>query len=74
MLTSPLTDLITDKDLFKSWRNPRCRERNRRVIYIISIVGGAFVGAALHKHKGTGPVIILTIAVKAIMLGMLLLP
>ncbi len=51
MLTSPFADLLVDPRLFSPWKTNE--KRNRRVLYIASIVAGTVVGAAIHKYANT---------------------
>ncbi|KAH8083736.1 hypothetical protein HD553DRAFT_51987 [Filobasidium floriforme] len=67
MLSSPLVDYITDPHLFRRWSDPRASARNRRTIYVFSIISGSFLGAALHRHAGKGWAIATAILVKLCM-------
>lgn len=45
MLTSPFIELLTDKNLFVRWnaKDNMGRARNRRVVYMLCLMGGSLV-------------------------------
>lgn len=64
MLSSPLVDLLTDPNLFRFPSHPAAVPRNRRAIYIVSIISGSFVGACAHRYAGTECAIYVAVGIK----------
>jgi uncharacterized membrane protein YoaK (UPF0700 family) len=46
------------------WNDPKLRARNRRVIYILSLVSGSLLGAYMHRYSGKKAVITLAFGLK----------
>jgi uncharacterized membrane protein YoaK (UPF0700 family) len=67
-MTSSYVDLMSDKYLFKGIRHPKAGPRNRRLAYILAMIIGAFLGAAIHKFGGSWEVVVVTIALKMLVL------
>lgn len=68
MLSSPMIDLITDKDLLKlAWsQNPALKPRNTRIVYISSLIGGSLAGAFAFQHSGFLVIVAVSAGVKAV--------
>lgn len=71
MLTSPLIDLLTDPNLFLRLphSDPRVRPRNTRAMYVVALVGGSFIGAAVHRKVGTEWVMWVSVMLRVGVLG-----
>jgi uncharacterized membrane protein YoaK (UPF0700 family) len=65
-MTSAFVDFVADHYLFASWGDPRATPRNRRVYYVVTMIGGSFIGAALHKYTSSWPVVVLTLLLKMV--------
>lgn len=65
-MTSSYVDLVSDQHLFRGLRDPRAGPRNKRLAYIAVMVGGGMLGAVIHRWAGTGAVVGVTLALKAI--------
>ena len=70
-MTSSYVDLVADKYLFAGFRHPKAGPRNRRLIYVLVMVGGGFLGAAVHRYAGSWPVVAITIVLKVVVLGLM---
>lgn len=74
MLTSPYIDFLVDPGLFGPLNNPGSRTRNVRLLYLISLIGGGFVGGGFQHAGGTVAVIWLAVGLRlATMVWILLL-
>jgi hypothetical protein len=67
MLSSPLVDFVTDRNLFRRWSDREAASRNRRALYVFSIISGSFCGAALHRYQGTAPTVLFAMSAKLLM-------
>jgi len=65
-MTSTFVDFVADHYLFSSWSDPKAAPRNRRVYYVVAMIGGSFIGAALHKYTASWPVVVLTLLLKMV--------
>lgn len=72
-MTSAFVDFVADQYLFAAWGDPKATPRNRRVAYVVSMIGGSFVGAALHRWSNTWIVVVVTVCVKFVATVMLAL-
>lgn len=64
-----MVDLIIDPLVFSfHWKDPRLRARNRRIVYILSLVSGSMIGAFMHRYAGLKYVLLLAISLKVIIL------
>ena len=70
-MTSSYVDLMADKYLFVGFRHPKAGPRNRRLSYIVAMIIGGLIGAAIHKYAGSWPVVVLTIGIKVIVFGLM---
>ena len=78
MLTSPFIDLLTDSNFFAPtphprsshpFHHPRSRPRNVRVLYVLALIGGCFLGAGVHKAGGTETVMWVSVAMRVGVMG-----
>lgn len=69
MLTSPFIDFMIDPRLFKGVSAPESRPRNVRLLYLVSLTGGAFVGGGLHRAGGTLTVLWVAFGLKMIVMA-----
>ncbi|EKC98237.1 hypothetical protein A1Q2_07251 [Trichosporon asahii var. asahii CBS 8904] len=65
-MTSSLVDFVADQYLFRSWGNPKAGPRNRRVMYMVAMIGGSFLGAILHRWTASWVVIMVAVLLKAL--------
>lgn len=65
-MTSSLVDFVADQYLFRSWGNPKAQPRNRRIMYMVAMIGGSFFGAILHRWTASWVVIMVTILLKTL--------
>lgn len=65
-MTSSLVDFVADQYLFRSWGNPNAGPRNRRVMYMVAMIGGSFLGAILHRWTASWVVIMVAVLLKAL--------
>lgn len=65
-MTSSYVDLMADKHLFVGFRHPKAGPRNRRLTYILAMIGGGFLGAVVHRYGGSWVVVVVTIALKLV--------
>jgi uncharacterized membrane protein YoaK (UPF0700 family) len=65
MATAAYVDLFIDLNILK-WGN---RRRNRRVLFLIMLFGGAFAGAFAYKRLGSAFTLLMSAVGKAIVLG-----
>jgi len=69
-MTSSFVDLMADKYLFVSPRHPKAGPRNRRAAYLLAMIAGGFLGAIIHRYAGSWEVVVVTIALKAVVMGL----
>lgn len=71
MRSSPTRiDLITDPRLFQlAWHKPELNSRNRRLVYIVSLVSGSFVGAFVDRTVGLECVLGIALGLKVGVVG-----
>jgi uncharacterized membrane protein YoaK (UPF0700 family) len=67
-MTSTFVDFVADHYLFAAWSDPRATPRNRRVLYVVAMIGGSFVGAAMHKYSSSWAVVAVAVGIKALVL------
>ena len=67
-MTSTFVDFVADHYLFAAWSDPRATPRNRRVMYVIAMIGGSFIGAAMHRYSSSWAVVAVSVAVKSVVL------
>lgn len=67
MLSSPLVDFVTDPMLFRRWSDPESASRNRRTLYVFSIISGSFCGSAIQRYQGTVATVLFATCIKAVM-------
>jgi uncharacterized membrane protein YoaK (UPF0700 family) len=72
-MTSTFVDFVADHYLLASWSDPRAAPRNRRVYYVVAMIGGSFIGALLHKYTASWPVVVLTLLLKMVAWGIIAL-
>lgn len=65
-MTSSYVDLMSDKYLFVGFRHKKAGPRNRRMLYILAMIVGGFLGAVIHKWAGSWAVVAVTIALKVL--------
>lgn len=65
-MTSSMVDFVADQYLLRSWNNPKAGPRNRRIMYMVAMIGGSFLGAILHRWTASWVVIMVTILLKAL--------
>lgn len=70
-MTSTFVDFVADHYLFAAWSDPRATPRNRRIAYVIVMIGGSFIGALMHKHSASWVVVAVSVGVKLGVLGLL---
>jgi uncharacterized membrane protein YoaK (UPF0700 family) len=72
-MTSSYVDLMSDKYLFVGFRHKKAGPRNRRMLYILAMIVGGFMGAVIHKWAGSWAVVAVTIALKVLCLVLIAL-
>ncbi|KAF2147592.1 uncharacterized protein K452DRAFT_282589 [Aplosporella prunicola CBS 121167] len=70
MATAALVDVLIDPQLFAA--PAKNIGRNRRVGFLIALVAGSFIGAAVYKNNGPGLTLMVGFIIKALATGMLL--
>lgn len=66
MATAAYVDLVVDPKLMK-WRN---RPRNRRFLFLSTLIAGSFAGAFAYKELGSAFVLLLSAIGKVVVLGL----
>lgn len=69
MLTSPYIDFMIDPHLFKGVSGSDSRPRNVRLLYLSSLISGAFVGGGLHRAGVTLTVLWVAFGLKLIVMA-----
>jgi uncharacterized membrane protein YoaK (UPF0700 family) len=69
MLTSPFVDFMIDPQLFKGVSGAESRPRNVRLLYLLSLIVGAFVGGGLHRAGGTLTVLWVAFGLKLLVMA-----
>lgn len=69
MLTSPYIDFMIDPNLFSPLREPNSRSRNVRLLYLVSLISGGFVGGGLQRAGGTLTVLWVAFSLKMLVMG-----
>jgi hypothetical protein len=64
MLTSPYIDFLVDPGLFGPLNKPGSRSRNIRLLYLICLIGGGFVGGGFQHAGGTLAVLWLAVGLR----------
>lgn len=72
-MTSTFVDFVADHYLFAGWTDPRATSRNRRLYYVIVMLGGSFIGAVMHQRCNSWSVVVLAVGVKLVALVLLAL-
>jgi uncharacterized membrane protein YoaK (UPF0700 family) len=67
-MTSTFVDFVADHYLFAAWGDPKATPRNRRIMYVIAMIGGSFIGAVLHKYAMSWVVVAVSVGVKTAVL------
>ena len=70
-MTSSYVDLVSDRYLFAAWTDLNAGPRNRRLIYVVGMIGGALLGAVMHRYAGSWVVVLVTALLKGVVLGIL---
>ena len=68
-MTSSYVDLVADPNLFVGFRHPDAGPRNKRLAYIGAMIGGALMGAGLHRYAGSWVVVVVTVTLKGVVLA-----
>ncbi|WRT64082.1 uncharacterized protein IL334_001010 [Kwoniella shivajii] len=63
-MTSSYVDLVADKYLFAGFNNENATGRNKRLVYILSVIIGSFIGSIMHKYAGSWVVVVIAMAFK----------
>ncbi|WWC86184.1 uncharacterized protein L201_001057 [Kwoniella dendrophila CBS 6074] len=70
-MTSSYVDLVSDKYLFVGLTHEKASGRNRRLIYILSMIIGSFIGGIMHKYAGSWVVVVVAMSFKLAVLGLM---
>lgn len=63
-MTSTFVDFVADHYLFAGWSDPRATSRNRRLYYVVVMLGGSTIGAVMHRWCNSWSVVVLAVGVK----------
>ncbi|RMZ77315.1 hypothetical protein DV737_g4446, partial [Chaetothyriales sp. CBS 132003] len=75
MATAAWVDLVIDPHLFQAHPTTGCRGRNRRVAFLLALVMGGFLGAAIYRSAGSPTAILVSAVGKFfVSLGYLFVP
>lgn len=72
-MTSTFVDFVADHYLFAAWGDPKATSRNRRLAYVIAMIGGSFLGAVMHRYASSWLVAVIAVGVKLCALGLIAL-
>ena len=73
MATAAWVDLMIDPHLFSGFKGNR--GRNRRVAFLLALVAGGFIGAAIYKYAGSAIAILVSGIGKAVVtVGWMMVP
>jgi uncharacterized membrane protein YoaK (UPF0700 family) len=64
MATAAYIDVAVDKDVLAPWSKNRIR--NRRLGFLVTLIIGSFIGAAVDKQFGTGVALVVSGGLKAV--------
>jgi uncharacterized membrane protein YoaK (UPF0700 family) len=66
-MTSSYVDLMSEKYLFVGFRHKKAGPRNRKLAYTLAMITGGLLGACIHRWAGSWEVVVVTMALKCIM-------
>ncbi|KAL1408941.1 hypothetical protein Q8F55_005755 [Vanrija albida] len=72
-MTSTFVDFVADQYLFAAWGDPKAGPRNRRLYYVVSMLGGSFIGAVMHRWTASWIVVAVAVGLKALVLVLIAL-
>ncbi|WOO82808.1 uncharacterized protein LOC62_04G006294 [Vanrija pseudolonga] len=67
-MTSTFVDFVADQYLFAAWGDPKAGPRNRRIFYVLSMLGGSFIGAVMHRWTASWIVVAVAVGLKALVM------
>ncbi|TXT10697.1 hypothetical protein VHUM_02202 [Vanrija humicola] len=67
-MTSTFVDFVADQYLFAAWGDPKAGPRNRRIFYVVSMLGGSFLGAIMHRWTASWIVVAIAVGLKALVM------
>ncbi|CAK9782515.1 unnamed protein product [Cutaneotrichosporon oleaginosum] len=72
-MTSTFVDFVADHYLFTGWNDPKAVSRNRRLYYVVAMIGGSFLGAVMHRYSSSWIVAVIAVGIKLVALAMVAL-
>ncbi|KLT38851.1 hypothetical protein CC85DRAFT_235447, partial [Cutaneotrichosporon oleaginosum] len=69
-MTSTFVDFVADHYLFTGWNDPKAVSRNRRLYYVVAMIGGSFLGAVMHRYSSSWIVAVIAVGIKLVALAM----
>lgn len=71
-MTSTFVDFVSDPFLFAGMTNKKATGRNRRLYYIIAMLGGSFIGAAMHRYSTSWVIVTISVGIKLCVLPLIM--